>query len=118
MVTEEIREPTPHPFWVAPTREKCLEWVKEKGMDWVNEALQVREHWITCAREDPYSCGVGIRPCNPNGILKHWEHADSLLESHDRLLVSGGNRSGKTMFASKYLVRTMVEKPGARVVSF
>jgi hypothetical protein len=121
-----ITEPTPHPFWVAPTREQCLaqaesidpETGEKYGIDRVLRDLEQREYQLEMARKEPYSCGVGIRPCAPNSELEHWVRAEKLLENHDRLAVSGGNRSGKTAFASKYLVRTMVEKPGARVVAF
>ena len=114
----EYRAPTPHPFWVAPTREECLEQVKERGKEKVLKDLQDREVAIEMAVKEPYSRGIGMHPCHPSGRLKHWELADSLLEKYDRLLVSGGNRSGKTMFASKYLVRLMVENKGMRVVAF
>ncbi len=120
-------EPTPHPHWVAPTREMARKAIEELGEEQVRKDLEQREQWIALAHEEPYSCGVGMRPCNGYGDLqadwhthqlKHWGVADGLLEKYDRLLVSGGNRSGKTMFASKYLMRTMVEKKGARVVAF
>jgi hypothetical protein len=122
----EFREPTPHPFWVAPTREECLakaaeidpETGEEYGMERVINDLIVREEGLVWALKEPYSLGIGMRPCHPDGRLEHWEKADGLLEKYERLLVSGGNRSGKTAFASKYLMRLMVEKPGARVVAF
>lgn len=114
----DIFEPTPHPYWVAPTREECLAQVKKVGKERVIKDLVAREHAIEGAKSEPYSCGVGMRPCHPDGELEHWKLADGLLGKYDRLLISGGNRSGKTMFASKYLVRMMVEKPGARVVAF
>ena len=111
-------EPTPHPFWVAPSKEKCLAQMEKVGREKVIEDLVTREHAIEMARKEPYSCGIGMRPCHPQGELEHWVRADKLLEQYDRLMVSGGNRSGKTRFASKYLVRTMVENKGARVVAF
>tara|TARA_Y100000593_G_C4315368_1_gene340579 strand:- start:1601 stop:3220 length:1620 start_codon:yes stop_codon:yes gene_type:complete len=101
--------------------------VERLGKEQVHRDLEMREQWIALAREEPYSCGVGMRPCNGSGDLEaawpthelwHWKDADDLLGKYDRVLVSGGNRSGKTQFASKYLVRTMLEKKGARVVAF
>lgn len=120
-------EPTPHPHWVAPTPEAARDAVERLGREQVHRDLEMREQWIALAREEPYSCGVGMRPCNGSGDLEatwpthelwHWKDADDLLSRYDRVLVSGGNRSGKTQFASKYLMRTMLEKKGARVVAF
>ena len=41
-----------------------------------------------------------------------------MLDSHDQLLISGGNRSGKTAFASWYVVQLLAGKAGARVACF
>lgn len=60
-------EPTPHPFWVAPSKEKCLAQMEKVGREKVIEDLVTREHAIEMARKEPYSCGIGMRPCHPQG---------------------------------------------------
>jgi len=119
-----VKEPTPHPILKAPTREECLaqaetidpETGEKYGIERVLKDLEQREYIIELSQKEPYGHGFGIRPCFQE--LDHWVQAEKLLEDYDRLLISGGNRSGKTQFSAKYLVRTMVEKPGARVVAF
>jgi hypothetical protein len=48
----------------------------------------------------------------------HWKAADKLLDESDELLISGGNRSGKTEYAAKYAMKTLINKPDARVICF
>ena len=119
-----MTEPTPHPILIAPTKEQCWEQARkidpetgeEYGIDRVVKDMEQREYVLELAVKEPYSHGFGIKPCY--GELNHWVEAEALLGKYDRLLISGGNRSGKTQFSAKYLMRTMVEKPGARVVAF
>ena len=51
-------------------------------------------------------------------VPDHWKDAGRLLDEGARLLVSGGNRSGKTQFAAHYINRLLVEKPESRVACF
>ena len=44
--------------------------------------------------------------------------AEALLEESDELLISGGNRSGKTEFAAKYCIKTLMKKKDLRVICF
>ena len=48
----------------------------------------------------------------------HWGTADKLLDESDELLISGGNRSGKTEYAAKHAMKTLIGKKDARVVCF
>jgi hypothetical protein len=51
-------------------------------------------------------------------IPDHWKDARRLIEENDRLLVSGGNRSGKSCFSAYHLTHLMMEKPESRVACF
>lgn len=97
---------TPHPILKLPTEQEIAELVKLKGKDVVIELLQLREDKIKAEKEDPYR--HGYEPF-------HWKDADKLLEEYDELLILGGNRAGKTEYAAKRAVYTLVNKPNARV---
>ncbi|NCW72955.1 MAG: hypothetical protein EBW12_08195, partial [Actinobacteria bacterium] len=51
---------------------------------------------IANSRRDPYRYGWK---------LPHWKDAEELLTTHAELLVSGGNRSGKTSWAAHAVVK-------------
>jgi hypothetical protein len=68
--------------------------------------LKQRERLIELERADPLRHGW-------EG--DHWQDARRLLEGHDELLVLGGNRAGKTEFAAKLAVETLLGTKGARV---
>ena len=42
-----------------------------------------------------------------------WVRADELLATHRDLLILGGNRSSKTEYAARRVIKTLVEKPRA-----
>lgn len=50
--------------------------------------------------------------------LPHWRDAEELLSTHSELLVSGGNRSGKTSWAAHAVVRAAVENPQTIIMCF
>ncbi len=64
---------------------------------------------IANSRRDPYRYGWK---------LPHWKDAEELLSTHSELLVSGGNRSGKTSWAAHAVVRAAVENPGSVIMCF
>lgn len=101
--TEKVNfVPTAHPVIPVPTREQGLALGPEKLVS----LLQERERLIANERRDPWRYGY---------IPDHWKEADRQLEEVDELLVLGGNRSGKSAWASRRVIQTMLEKPGARV---
>ena len=96
--------------FVGLTKEYLAEQVKEQGVERVQEWLhdyfykKLRPSYV-----DPY------RHCV---IPEHWKDAAALLDVNDRLLVSGGNRSGKSYFSAHYAMQMMMEREGSRVAMF
>lgn len=101
--------PTLHPYWKIPTREQAQAIIDRDGEAALRKYFVDRERAIENAARDPYRYGV---------VLDQWKDADRLLASHGRLLISGGNRSSKTQYASRAVNRQLVEKEGARVAVF
>lgn len=64
---------------------------------------------IANSRRDPYRYGFK---------LPHWRDAEELLGHHSELLVSGGNRSGKTTWAAHAVVKAAVENPQSVIMCF
>jgi len=100
---------TDHPTLYKPTEDEILEFEKANGKDATVELLMGREEKIRLEKSDPF---------NHRNVLPHWQKASDLLEEHDQLLISGGNRSGKTAFASWYVTKLLDEIPGARIACF
>lgn len=50
--------------------------------------------------------------------LPHWKDAEELMASHSELLVSGGNRSGKTCWAANAIVKAAVENSQSTIMCF
>lgn len=102
-------QPTPHPVLKLPgTAEEARACIARMGgadafLDWLRE----REEVIRLEQADPYHWGV---------YLPHWKDADHQLTLAKRLLVLGGNRSSKTRYGARRVVKIMQEKPGARVM--
>jgi len=96
--------------YLGLTREWLASQVAEKGQervtDWLHDYFykKLRPSFL-----DPY------RHCV---VPEHWKDARRLLEENDRLLISGGNRSGKSYFSAHYVVNLMMEKPGSRIAMF
>lgn len=97
---------TPHPVMVQPTPEEVRLLVEKHGSDAVAQLLQLREDKILAEKMDPYR--HGYEP-------QHWKDVDTLLKSKNEVLVLGGNRAGKTEWAAKRVIQTLVNKPDARV---
>ena len=54
-------------------------------------------------KDDPYRHGFE---------LDTWKRADEQLKTHSEILVMGGNRAGKSFWAAKRVVQSLVENPG------
>ena len=102
----ESLELTPHPVMVQPSPEEVRLLVEKHGSDAVAQLLQLREDKILAEKMDPYR--HGYEP-------QHWKDVDTLLKSKNEVLVLGGNRAGKTEWAAKRVIQTLVNKPDARV---
>lgn len=99
-------KPTQHPVIVAPTIDEIRMLVEKNGVEKVAELLQLREDKILAEKMDPYRHGY-----EPD----HWKEVDEILKRKNEVLVLGGNRAGKTEWAAKRVIQTLVNKPDARV---
>ena len=97
---------TPHQVMVQPSAEEIKLLVEKHGSDAVAQLLQLREDKILAEKMDPYR--HGYEP-------QHWKDVDTLLKTKSEVLVLGGNRAGKTEWAAKRVIQTLVNKPDARV---
>lgn len=102
-------KPTEHAWFTLPTREEAQSIIEQHGEDALMKALEERERRIELARKDPYAHGVR---------LPHWRDADRMLEEYDRLLVSGGNRSGKTQYGARKVAELLASKPNMEAAVF
>lgn len=95
-----------HPVLKKPDAETIKALVEKNGVDYVTQLIQLREDKINAEKEDPYR--HGYEPF-------HWAEADKILKEKDELLILGGNRAGKTEYAAKRAIFTLVNKPNAIV---
>jgi hypothetical protein len=96
-------KPTKHPVVKLPDVKALVE---KLGVDKAIEVLQLREDKILAEKLDPYR--HGFEPW-------HWKKADEIIDKKQEILVLGGNRAGKTEWAAKRLVQTLVSKDRAMV---
>ncbi len=92
-----------HPVLALPSRKQA----EALGEDELKKLLDKREELIRLEREDPYY--HGFEPA-------HWEKADLMREECSELIVLGGNRSGKSEYAAKAVVKTLVECEESNVI--
>ena len=71
------------------------------------ELKQKRTQLVLLEKADPYTYGF---------IPDHWEIANTEYASTQELLISGGNRAGKTLWAARRVVQTLLEKENASVL--
>tara|TARA_R110002167_G_scaffold116193_3_gene291074 strand:- start:2417 stop:4045 length:1629 start_codon:yes stop_codon:yes gene_type:complete len=96
---------SPHPVLELPTQEQAA----DMGFDAFRKLIEKRELLIENEKLDPYY--YGFEPTL-------WQTARDLLEKHQEILILGGNRAGKSEWAAKEIVMTMVKNDNARVVCF
>lgn len=100
-MSEKPWTPTPHPVLpVPPTTMAPEEWLR---------AAQLREDLIRREKEDPFRHGY---------VPPHWKRASELLERDREILVMGGNRSSKSTWAAREVMKVLAEKPKARAWCF
>lgn len=118
---KRIVKPTDFPGIPWLTDEVVLENYKKFGDAGVQSMLNLlaeRERKIIRAIGDPYQFGA-ILPC--------WKRADRFLAPDNKdgsewermcrlLVVLGGNRSSKSRWAARRVVRTAIKHPGTRIV--
>lgn len=71
------------------------------------ELKQKRTQLVLLEKADPYTYGF---------IPDHWEIANTEFAATQELLISGGNRAGKTLWAARRVVQTLLEKENASVL--
>ena len=90
---------TPHPALPALTKEEMLAMSPERILEYYN----TREAAIQAESDDPYRHGFE---------LDTWKLADDELNTHSEILVMGGNRAGKSFWAARRVVQSLVANPG------
>lgn len=96
---------THHPILKVPSKEEQVSMGAEKLLQY----YQTREQAIEREKDDPYNYGTE---------LDHWKMADDQLVNHGELLTLGGNRSGKSFWASKRVVQSAVMNPKSVIWCF
>lgn len=107
---------TDHPVLKAPTPEfikgLCFNEdgsSNEEGLAKLIELHRIHEEAIENANSDPLNFGVS---------LSGWVYADAMLEQYDTLMIFGGNRSSKTEYGARTVVKAALENPNAIIVCF
>lgn len=95
---------TPHP--VIPEIPADL---FKKDFETAKRLLIEREERIALEKEDPIR--YGYEP-------EHWVEVDDAAEKYRDILVLGGNRSGKSTWAGKFVMRLLAQKPDSRAWCF
>ena len=100
---------TPHPILPVPSRKSLELLAKREGINAVGEFLRKREEAIALSESDPLNYGFHLDP---------WKYAEDVLNNMVSVLALGGNRSGKTRWGSRTVVKAAIENPGAIIVCF
>ena len=96
--------------YLGVTKEWLAGQVAELGQDRVSDWLHSYFYEkLRPSYEDPY------RHCV---IPDHWKDAAKILEKNHRVLISGGNRSGKSSFSAWWVMQLLMNKPDSRVACF
>ena len=75
----------------------------------IHQKIQDREATIKLAEEDPLNHGFN---------LEHWGHAEDKLHKCLSVMCLGGNRSGKTEWGARTIVKAAIENPLSVIVCF
>lgn len=78
-------------------------------VDELEKSFRLYHEIIRLSIEDPYRHGF---------IFDNWKRADLELEDLDELLALGGNRSSKTRYGARSVVKAAVENPGSEIFCF
>ncbi len=110
---------TPHPIHEAPelvgrdrdgfVHARFKDGVRRLSEGQLTQFWNLREEQIAKEKEDPL---------NYEWEPPIWKKADGILDNERELLVLGGNRSGKSSFAAKRLMKSMLDTPNGRFWAF
>lgn len=83
-----------------------------EAIEWPGLVVE-RERFIQMEKVDPLRVQDEsyLKICMP-----HWAMADEDFKKCSEMLVSGGNRAAKTMWAARKVVQKMLDKPGMSVI--
>ena len=97
-----------HPVLTPPTASQLAKMDPEKVL-----ALHQQYHAaIRNAQDDPLNCGFS---------MEHWDRADGLMTGEgasNELIVLGGNRSGKTVYGARSIIKAALENAGSLIFAF
>ena len=104
---------TKHPILdaKAPTDEEivALATGSQEDKEILKQWHKQHEARIRLAEEDPLNHGFS---------LEHWGYAEDLLHNSLSIMCLGGNRSGKTEFGARAIVKAALENPESVIVCF
>lgn len=106
---------TPHPILKPIPLAEIKKYVTVNGKIDTDRVLEIhqkikdREATLKLAEEDPINHGFN---------LEHWKYAEDMLHNSLSIMCLGGNRSGKTEFGARAVVRAAIENAGAIIVCF
>jgi hypothetical protein len=107
---------TTHPILKGPSPEEIKKLcfnedgsTKPEGLKALVEMHRLHEDAVANADEDPLNFGVS---------LEGWMYADKMLEDYDTLMIFGGNRSSKTEYGARSVVKAAIENPKSIIVCF
>lgn len=79
----------------------------EGSVEGAFELRKRRTQLVQLEKADPYLYGY---------VPDHWMMANEHWDNSSEILVSGGNRAGKTLWAARRCIQTMLEKENAQVL--
>lgn len=94
-----------HPILKPPTAAEMAKMEPEKLI----QLYEAYHQAIDNAEKDPYRYGFS---------LPHWDYADKAISKFKTLLMFGANRSGKTQYCARLVVRSAIENAGSLIYCF
>jgi len=94
-----------HPILKPPTDEELSVLEPEEFI----ELHKLYHEAIANSVRDPFRCGF---------VLPHWTYADNQLSKFATLLLLGANRSGKTSYSARSVVKAALENPESLIYCF
>jgi hypothetical protein len=95
----------PHPILKPPSDEEMAALEPSELV----KLWKIYHEAIANARKDPFRYGW---------VLDHWRKAEEMLARRKTLLLLGANRSGKTTYGARAVVKAAVENEGALIFCF
>jgi hypothetical protein len=96
---------TPHPLLPVPTDEEISTFTPEELIRFHD----IREEAIRNSINDKFRYGW---------VFENWKQVDEHLATRNEALISGGNRSSKTQYGARTVVKAAVENPNSDIFCF